>query len=100
MNATPRPVALITGASAGLGREFAVQLARDGYDLALTRTVSDAVSIPVIASGGAGEAAHIAEALSVAQAALLASILHENPARLEELRTELRALGVPLREIA
>jgi imidazole glycerol-phosphate synthase subunit HisF len=73
---------------------------RDGYDLALTRTVSDAVSIPVIASGGAGEAAHVAEALSVAQAALLASILHENPARLEELRTELRALGVPLREIA
>jgi cyclase len=72
---------------------------RDGYDLALTRTVSDAVSIPVIASGGAGEAAHVAEALSVAQAALLASILHENPARLEELRTELRALGVPLREI-
>ena len=72
---------------------------RDGYDLVLTRAVSEAVSIPVIASGGAGEAAHVAEALSVAQAALLASILHENPARLEELRTELRALGVPLREI-
>jgi cyclase len=72
---------------------------RDGYDLALTRSVAEAVSIPVIASGGAGEAVHVAEALSVAQAALLASILHENPARLEELRTELRNLGIPLREV-
>jgi imidazole glycerol-phosphate synthase subunit HisF len=72
---------------------------RDGYDLALTRSVAEAVSIPVIASGGAGEAVHVAEALSVAQAALLASILHENPARLEELRTELRDLGIPLREV-
>jgi cyclase len=72
---------------------------RDGYDLGLTRSVADAVSIPVIASGGAGEAVHVAEALSVAQAALLASILHENPARLGELRTELRDLGIPLRAV-
>ncbi len=59
-----------------------------------------AVSVPVIASGGAGSAAHVAAALEVAQAALLASILHENPARLAELRTELRGLGVPLRDAA
>jgi cyclase len=73
---------------------------RDGYDLALTERVAAAVSIPVIASGGAGTAAHVAEALDVAQAALLASILHENPDRLMSLRDELRAAGVPLRDAA
>jgi cyclase len=73
---------------------------RAGYDLQLTAAVADAVSIPVIASGGAGEARHVAEALGVAQAALLASILHERPARMASLRAELRALGVPLRDAA
>ena len=73
---------------------------RDGYDLPLTRAVADAVGIPVIASGGAGNARHVAEALEVAQAALLASILHENPARLATLRDELRDLGVPVRDAA
>jgi len=70
---------------------------RDGYDLELTAAVADAVDVPVIASGGAGDATHVAEALEVAQAALLASILHEDPARLGSLREELRALGVQLR---
>jgi cyclase len=73
---------------------------RDGYDLVVTAAVAEAVSIPVIASGGAGEARHVADALRVAQAALLASILHENPARLTSLRAELRELGVPLRDAA
>jgi imidazole glycerol-phosphate synthase subunit HisF len=73
---------------------------REGYDLELTRAVAEAVSIPVIASGGAGQARHVAEALEVAQAALLASILHENPDRLGTLRDELRAMGVPLRDAA
>jgi len=73
---------------------------RAGYDLELTAAVAAAVNLPVIASGGAGEAAHVAEALEVAQAALLASILHEDPARLESLRSELRGLGVPLRDAA
>jgi imidazole glycerol-phosphate synthase subunit HisF len=73
---------------------------RDGYDLELTRAVAEAVSLPVIASGGAGSAVHVADALDIAQAALLASILHENPARLETLRSELRDLGVPLRDAA
>ena len=73
---------------------------REGYDLEVTRAVAEAVSIPVIASGGAGEARHVAEALEVAQAALLASILHENPARLASLRDELRELGVLLRDAA
>ena len=70
---------------------------RDGYDLPLTAAVAGAVDIPVIASGGAGDATHVAEALDVAQAALLASILHEDPARLGTLRDELRGLGVALR---
>jgi imidazole glycerol-phosphate synthase subunit HisF len=70
---------------------------RNGYDLDVTRAVADAVSVPVIASGGAGSAVHVAEALQVAQAALLASILHEDPTRLVSLRDELAQLGVPLR---
>jgi imidazole glycerol-phosphate synthase subunit HisF len=73
---------------------------QEGYDLELTEAVAGAVSIPVIASGGAGEANHVAAALGVAQAALLASILHERPARLRSLRDELRGLGVPLRDAA
>jgi cyclase len=70
---------------------------REGYDLQLTAAVAGAVSLPVIASGGAGNASHVADALGVAQAALLASILHENPQRLASLREEVRELGVPVR---
>jgi cyclase len=73
---------------------------REGYDLELTAAVAGAVSVPVIASGGAGGARHVAEALEVAQAALLASIVHEDPARLAALRGELIELGVPLRDAA
>jgi len=73
---------------------------RAGYDLELTGEVAAAVSVPVIASGGAGDAQHVADALAIAQAALLASILHEDPARLVRLRDELRGLGVPLRDAA
>jgi cyclase len=70
---------------------------REGYDLQLTASVADAVGLPVIASGGAGNARHVADALGIAQAALLASILHEDPARLASLREEVRELGVPVR---
>jgi imidazole glycerol-phosphate synthase subunit HisF len=73
---------------------------RAGYDLELTAAVAAAVSVPVIASGGAGGAQHVADALEFAQAALLASILHERPDRLSSLRQELRGLGVPLRDAA
>jgi cyclase len=73
---------------------------RGGYDLALTAAVVHAVRVPVIASGGAGNATHVAEALGVAQAALLASILHDDPSRLARLRDELRDLGVPVRDAA
>jgi imidazole glycerol-phosphate synthase subunit HisF len=70
---------------------------RAGYDLELTAAVAGAVDVPVIASGGAGNARHVADALGVAQAALLASILHEDPERLAALRAELRGLGVAVR---
>jgi imidazole glycerol-phosphate synthase subunit HisF len=70
---------------------------REGYDLELTSAVSGVVGLPVIASGGAGNGAHVAAALQVAQAALLASILHEDPQRLSSLREEVRGLGVPVR---
>jgi imidazole glycerol-phosphate synthase subunit HisF len=73
---------------------------RKGYDLEITAAVANAVSVPVIASGGAGDASHVAAALEVAQAALLASILHEDPDRLTSLRIELRGLGVEVRDAA
>jgi len=73
---------------------------RSGYDVALTEAVAAAVDVPVIASGGAGNAQHVADVLEVAQAALLASILHEDPTRLGSLRRELGALGVVVRDAA
>ena len=72
---------------------------RSGYDLVLTAQVRDAVSIPVIASGGAGSARHVAEALRVADAALVESIVHEDPAGLAGLRKEIEELGIPLRPL-
>ena len=73
---------------------------REGYDLGLTSEVTAAVSVPVIASGGAGSARHVADVLEIAQAALLASILHEQPARLSSIRSELATLGIRLRDAA
>src|SRR6185312_3753954 len=71
---------------------------RAGYDLELTRSVAAAVEVPVIASGGAGEARHMAEAFEVgAEAALIASIVHERPERLPELKAELEEAGWPMR---
>ncbi|HWD97235.1 MAG TPA: imidazole glycerol phosphate synthase cyclase subunit [Acidimicrobiales bacterium] len=72
---------------------------RGGYDLILTASVRDAVSVPVIASGGAGSAEHVAEALRVTDAALVASIVHENPGGLAGLRRDIEALGVNLRPL-
>jgi len=70
---------------------------RTGFDLELTASVRGLVSIPVIASGGAGNASHVAEALRVTDAALIASIVHENPQGLPGLRREVEALGINLR---
>jgi imidazole glycerol-phosphate synthase subunit HisF len=72
---------------------------RAGYDLALTGAVASTVSVPVIASGGAGCARHLAEAFEAgAEAALLASIVHERPGRLPELKRELKEAGWPIRQ--
>ena len=88
----------------GAGELLVTSIDRDGmqegYDLHLLACLHGAVSLPVIASGGAGTAAHVAAALEVSEAALLASILHERPARLTTLRAELRYLGVSLRDAA
>jgi imidazole glycerol-phosphate synthase subunit HisF len=71
---------------------------RTGYDLVLTAAVAAAVETPVIASGGAGEAAHLADAFAAgAEAALVASIVHERPERVRELKRELREAGWNLR---
>jgi len=70
---------------------------REGFDLELTAAVRDAVSVPVIASGGAGSAAHVADALRITDAALIASIVHENPTGLPGLRQEIQDLGIQLR---
>ena len=71
---------------------------RAGYDLPLTQAVAESVEVPVIASGGAGETRHLAEAFEAgAEAALVASIVHERPERLPELKAELRELGWSVR---
>jgi cyclase len=72
---------------------------RRGFDLVLTVAVRNAVSVPVIASGGAGNAQHVVDALRVTDGALIASIVHENPAGLVGLRREIEELGVALRPL-
>jgi cyclase len=70
----------------------------DGYDIALTRAVSEAVGVPVIASGGAGELDHLVDALRAgADAALCASIFHYGRYRVGEAKAHLMAAGVPVR---
>jgi len=71
---------------------------RNGYDLELTGSIAETVQVPVIASGGAGCARHLSEAFAVgAEAALLASIVHEDPDRLQALKRELEEDGWPIR---
>lgn len=74
---------------------------RDGYDLELTRAVASAVNIPVIASGGAGSAAHVAQVLSDtgADAALVAGILHDQVVTVQQIKTAMAEAGLPVRAI-
>ncbi len=70
-----------------------------GYDLALTRAVSEAVGIPVIASGGAGEPSHLVDAVTEgkADAVLLASIVHDGVYRVRDLKNHMAGAGLPMR---
>jgi imidazole glycerol-phosphate synthase subunit HisF len=70
-----------------------------GYDLAITRQISESVSIPVIASGGAGEPSHLYDAFSAgaADAALVASIVHYGEYPIPELKSYLHQHGVQMR---
>ena len=72
---------------------------KDGYDLELTRTISECVSIPVIASGGAGKKEHFYEALTAgkADAALAASLFHYKELEIKEVKEYLREQGVSVR---
>jgi cyclase len=71
-----------------------------GYDIALTRAIADAVSIPVIASGGAGTLEHFYEAMTEggADAALAASLFHYKELEIAEVKDYLSKKGIPVRE--
>jgi cyclase len=70
-----------------------------GYDISLTRRIAEAVSVPVIASGGAGLPAHFADVLTEgkADAALAASLFHDGKLKIPDLKKELQGWGVPVR---
>jgi cyclase len=72
---------------------------REGYEIRLTRTIADAVSIPIIASGGAGEPKHLLEVLTDghADAALVASMVHYGDYKVSELKQFLHQHGVKVR---
>ncbi len=91
------------GAACGAGEILLTSMdrdgTRDGYELELTRRVSEAVGVPVIASGGAGVAAHFVEVLTRggAEAALAASIFHGREVEVATLKRELASRGVAVR---
>jgi cyclase len=87
----------------GAGEILLTSMDRDGtqagYDVELTRRVSDAVSVPVIASGGAGTMAHFAEVLDAgrASAVLAASLFHFGTFTVPQVKTYLASHGIPVR---
>jgi cyclase len=72
---------------------------KDGFDLEITAAVSEAVSIPVVASGGAGCPDHLADAILIghADAALAASIFHYGEYTIQQTKRVMRDRGVPVR---
>ncbi|MCX8476547.1 MAG: imidazole glycerol phosphate synthase subunit HisF [Sphingomonas sp.] len=72
---------------------------RDGYDLALIRTIADQVTVPVVASGGVGNLQHLVEGIrdGHASAVLAASIFHFGEASIAEAHAALAAAGIPVR---
>jgi imidazole glycerol-phosphate synthase subunit HisF len=93
-----------TGAELGAGEILLTSMDRDGtqagYDLELTRQVSDAVPVPVIASGGAGKMEHFAEVLEQgrASAVLAASLFHFGTFTVPQVKSYLSSHGVPVRK--
>ncbi len=90
------------GVQRGAGEILLTSMDRDGtslgYDLALTKAVAEAVPVPVIASGGAGELAHLTAALRAgADAVLCASILHYGQYTVADVKRHLAGDGVPVR---
>ncbi len=88
----------------GAGEILLTSMDRDGtntgYDLELTTTVAEAVTVPVIASGGAGRLEHLTEAIRAgADAVLCASILHYERPTVAEIKAQLAADGVPVRPL-
>jgi cyclase len=93
------------GAERGAGEILLTSMDRDGtnagYDLPLTRAVAEAVSVPVIASGGAGELRHLTDAVQAgADAVLCASILHYGQHTIAEIKESLAHEGVAVRPLA
>jgi imidazole glycerol-phosphate synthase subunit HisF len=74
---------------------------KEGYELTLTRLIAEAVSIPVIASGGAGTPQHLADALTLglASAALVASIVHYGEYSIRNLKNYLAGQGIKVRQV-
>ena len=74
---------------------------RDGYDLDLTRTISDAVDVPVIASGGVGTLEHLAEGITDggASAVLAASIFHFREHTIAEAKAVMADRGITVRPV-
>ena len=93
----------VHGVELGAGEILLTSMDADGtlagYDVEVTRTIAEAVSVPVIASGGAGTTSHFAEVLTAgkADAALAASLFHDGKLRIGELKAELNSLDVPVR---
>lgn len=89
----------------GAGEILLTSMDRDGttegFDVELTQTVSRAVPVPVIASGGAGSVEHFVQVLTEGQAdaALAASVFHFGQLRIREVKAALKARGVPVREV-
>ncbi len=92
-----------TVAAKGAGEILLTSMDRDGtksgFNLALTRAVSDAVSVPVIASGGVGTLDHLVEGITVghASAVLAASIFHFGTFTIAQAKAHLAAAGIPVR---
>ncbi|MBE3100093.1 MAG: imidazole glycerol phosphate synthase subunit HisF [Planctomycetes bacterium] len=87
------------GAGAILPTSMDADGTQDGYDIPMTRAIADAVSVPVIASGGAGELKHLYEGITEghADAVLVASIAHYGTFTIREMKEYLAKRGVPVR---